>query len=245
MVAGIWHVGTAMLVLLAVFALRSSPSSRPSAAPVALTLDESVVWADGETDTRVIAEVEPTLAGKTGNVFFKTSLGFFMVDHKRAGPALLVKLEGQRAEAILRSPGRPGTAVIKASVGNYEARVVSVQFIRAPPDEIWLTAQPNLLGTAGAAVQVAAHLERNAGRPSRGTQVEFFAVERETGNAIGRFTNIARADANGDARATFTVNNPRYHGEVVLTARVGDVQGETTIFIGEPGRPPGATGRRK
>ncbi len=154
--------------------------------------------ADGATLTTYTVEVSGAIPQASRKVTFTATGATF----SNGQSVIEVDVDaGNRASADLKSPAQIGTSRVLATI-NGVTREVSVQFERALPDGIMVTASPDSVPSAAESkVTVTATLLRDIGAVSDGTIVTFRAVGAK-GAPVGRFTNITRTTG-GVATADF------------------------------------------
>ncbi|HEX9945857.1 MAG TPA: hypothetical protein VGG03_27940 [Thermoanaerobaculia bacterium] len=181
--------------------------------------------ADGATLTTFTVQVSPSIPQASRKVTF-TATGATFSNGQSSFEANVDA--GNRASADLKSPSQIGTSRVLATI-NGVTREVSVSFVRALPDAIVVTAQPDSVPAAATSkVTITATLLRDVGRVTDGTIVIFKAP-------VGRFTNITRT-VNGVATADYY---PGAGGARLVTVIVGaqdtEVTGSVVVELTAPG----------
>lgn len=203
---------------------------------VRLTTSSNQIDADGASSVILRAEVNPASPARA--VSFKTTGGSF----KLGDPAEIAKdnvatsADGV-AQAQLFAPAAAGTALVTVTtVGANGAQGFSasqtITFNPALPDFAALTATPLSISRAsGNPINLVAKLSRSIGTVTRGTRVDFTAVNDDTGQSFGRFENLNRSDDTEKATADFVPGATAPVGLATITARVPNTNVSVQIKV--------------
>ena len=196
---------------------------------VALTVSEATVPADDDTTTRVVARIAPELPADRRSVEFTTTVGEFAQSDsaKHSVPAVDAS---NTATVELRSD-RIGTARVTAIVDGVSTETF-IEFVRALPDEIRVSAAEFFIPARAGKVAVAATLVRRRGKPTENLTVVFETVT-PSGDRIGHFSSVTPSKE-GVATAEFSAEGVTYVGPATIRATVEGVTGSTEVRITPP-----------
>lgn len=175
--------------------------------------------ADGSSITEVLARIDPAVPPEQRTVTFTTTLGSLGSPNVTSRQVLADSTNEARVGLV--SPRELGTAIVTATLNNLAARA-SVTFTPALPDSMSLRVSGSfkLTATFSTRVSLTAELFRSSGTVTRGTEVDFEAVDDSSGQGFGYFSGVAPSDATGTVTADFTPGNTGERGEATITARV-------------------------
>jgi hypothetical protein len=166
---------------------------------------------DGVSTIAIGAVVNKALLITQQNMVFTTDGGTF--GNGTATITLAADSNGN-ATAYLKS-STFGTKHVSL-VNNNVTQVVAVNFIKALPDTILLSALSVLGSGYNNSLAIGIVLKRNVGSVSP----TFFFIYNATdnsGNQVGEFFNGTASDQNGNASVAFTMGNSTYKGLVTIT----------------------------
>jgi hypothetical protein len=199
----------------------------------------TIVPADGDSVTQVIAQVAAGLLSTQREVTFTASVGTFA----KSGNQTTTEMAGldHRAVVDLKAPPMPANARITATVNGVRAET-TVAFVPALPQRVEVVAPFSI--KANQDVTVTAKLFRDTGRVTRDRVVLFTAVDAN-GQPVGVFHNVKVSAEDGTATATYTPNNTEHRGPITIAASTlsaagSTVTGEASAVIVDPD-PPGTS----
>jgi hypothetical protein len=206
---------------------------------ISVKADASVAPADGTTRTRLVATIAAGLPSGSRKVKFTTTDGEFASSTTTSDmkTAEVDADSSNRAVIELRSPSVVGSASITASVAGFATAYTTMEFSKALPDSIFVSATDSEVARAGTdAVDITVTLLRDIGAVTTNTVVTYEARD-SGGHPIGAFSNITLAQPEqGDAKtlkstARFNPADTADSGLATITVRVGDRRGTISIQL--------------
>jgi|GEM_PF-2845958 len=190
---------------------------------LSLTFSADSLQADGSSTVVVRAAVRTGTARTPRAITFETTSGAFGAGATPLTVTVPVDSAGV-ATALLRAPGEPGLALVRARAGNTGLES-SIRFVRAYPESLTLSANSFRVGaSAGNSLTITAPLRRSVGRVSPGVTVVFTATAPD-GTAVGWFAGQTVSDTSGAVVATYTPGSTPYRGPVRIMAHTQGVGG--------------------
>lgn len=205
-----------------------------------LTATTDSTPADSATLVRLVAYVPADATPARRTVTFTTNLGTF-VDGGLA-TAQIFAIDSV-ATTFLRAPRIPGTARVRAQLGDV-VEEASVRFDTAQPQ--FAVVQPSAFTVAAGsanAVPVTAYLKRNVGLVTPGFPVRFEAVRADSSLSIGTLLASTPSDAAGSVSTRFTAGDSKYRGDVHIRVFTlgGRLLGQATVTVTDPPKTTGSS----
>lgn len=200
-------------------------------AQVTLSANPEIISANGTSTSTLTAEVKDAVGNPVVDgvmVVFSTTAGSI------SGPAPTVQ---GIATATLTSSTQPGTAQVRAAVGNVQSNIKQVQFSAIVPERIQVQVQPSVLVGDGVSTAIITATVTNAQGIAvpDGTVVLFETRALGGGQGPGRILNPTPT-VNGRATATLQSTIVAQTVSFDVVARVGTAQGSARVtFTGGPG----------
>lgn len=213
--------------------------------PTLITLDNisSTGIADGNTSTKIKAQISPDAVKAKRTIAFKTTLGSFKGGK---GDSVLLEAGDDFASTAELVSTSVGNAIVSAKAYGITAKEkATVAFQRAYPNSITVSVDSFAISNRiNNELTITAIVKLDNGRkPSAGTPVMFnvYYPSNPAGSQVlvGAFVNNIRqasSDANGIARIRYSPGGVNYQGDLTITATTTnpgspDPTAITTVFL--------------
>jgi hypothetical protein len=200
---------------------------------LSMTVITDSVAADGYTYAQIgIRANDTNLLQEMKSIALRTDRGTFA--NGSTAYSQNIGLDGL-INVYLKNTGA-GRVTVTATVSGTYSKEVSVHFLTAYPDHLFLDPEAATIASLpGTTVDVSARLTRNTGRPSDGQSVYFYD-STATGASVGTFLATTNSGSGGIASTKYSLQDTSYKGYIYLIGKAdkgngGTVRGMNRVLV--------------
>lgn len=191
-------------------------------AAVTDTVKATIVQDNVDADYYSYAIIEATVprpaAGQTRSITFNTDKGTFADNNKSY--TVTADAAGN-ARAYLKH-NKAEIAIVTISSASAFSTTQNITFKTAWPENLFVDLGAGTMSrTPGSTVNVIARLTRNTGTVSEGITVSF-KDSTQSGTSVGTFFNVGKSGSNGNATATYSLQDTSYQGYIYIVSTVNN-----------------------